>query len=84
MTFIIFIGLFFFITNRYWIASFWEGFTKGKPKARDILDAKILHFIQKKTGLTLRKIKLLDTQTTWGMIAGIPGGTIHSHIQRRL
>lgn len=73
MTIALFISLFFFITNRYWIASFWEGFTKGKPEARDIRDAKILRFLQKKTGLTLRKIKLLDTQTTWGMMAGIPG-----------
>lgn len=73
MTIALFVFLFFFITNRYWIASFWEGFMKGKPQARDIHDPKILRFIQKKTGLALRKIKLLDTQTTWGMMAGIPG-----------
>lgn len=69
----LFIFLFFFITNRYWIASFWEGFTKGKPHTQDIHDPKILRSIQQKTGLRLRKIKLLDTQTTWGMMAGIPG-----------
>lgn len=52
--------------------SFFEGFTKGKPNSKDIKDQKVLDFIYTKTELKLRSIKLLDTTTTWAMMAGLP------------
>ncbi len=72
MNFILFVLIFFLIVNRYWIRSFIEGFTIGKANSRDIKDEKILRLIKDKTGLRLSKIKLLDTNKTWAMMAGIP------------
>lgn len=73
MAFIFFVLSFFLIVNKHLIKSFFEGFVKGKDKSEDLRDEKILNFIKDKSGLKLQKIKLLDTQTTWGMMAGLPG-----------
>lgn len=69
---ILFISVFFLIANRQWMKSFFEGFTKGRPNSKDLEDPKILNFIKDKTDLKLKKIKLLDTDTTWAMMAGLP------------
>lgn len=72
LSFTLFVLSFFLIVNRYWIRSFLEGFTTGRAKSKDIKDQKILNLIKNKTGLKLTKVKLLDTNKTWGMMAGIP------------
>lgn len=73
MSFLVFFLSFFLIVNRYWVKSFFEGLVRAKVRSKDIKDPKILKFIKSKTGLSLKKIKLLDTDTTWGMMAGLPG-----------
>ncbi len=73
MAWIIFVLTFSLIVNKHLIKSFFEGFVKQKARSEDLKDEKILNFIKNKTGLNLQKIKLLDTRTTWGMMAGLPG-----------
>lgn len=68
---IIFVLVFLLIVNRYWIRSLLEGFSK-KEKAKDLRDQRIISFIRDKTGLSLKKIKLMETKTTWAMMAGMP------------
>lgn len=72
MIFILFVLIFSLIVNRYWIRSFIEGFTTGRANSKDIKDDRILNLIKDKTGLRLSKIKLLDTNKTWAMMAGLP------------
>ena len=72
MASVIFVLLFFFIVNRNWIRSFFEGFVNQESKPEDLKDQKILELVKSKTGLKLNKIKLLDTKTTWAMMAGLP------------
>lgn len=69
---VFFIIIFFFVANRSWIKSFLEGFIKERPSARSLEDNDTLRFIENKTGLKLRKITLLETTATWGMMAGLP------------
>jgi hypothetical protein len=69
---LIFSFTFLLIVNKHLLKSFFEGFIKGKTRSEDLNDQKLLDFIKNKSGLSLKKIKLLDTQTTWGMMAGLP------------
>lgn len=72
MSFILFALIFLYTVNRYWIRAFIEGFTTGKPTSTDIKDEKILDLVKNKTGLKLSKIRLMDTDKVWGMMAGMP------------
>ncbi len=74
MKYFLFAITFLFIANRGVIYAFVEGLFNKKVKRRthDITDKRILTLIQKKTGLTLSKILLFDTDKVWGMMAGFP------------
>lgn len=69
---LIFILIFLYIVNGDRIKSFFEGFVKERAKTQDIKDKKILDFIKEKAGLKLDKIMLVETGTTWAMMAGLP------------
>jgi Zn-dependent protease with chaperone function len=72
MAFIIFVLIFLGVVNRSQIKSIFEGFVKERSKSEDLRDFQLLNFIKEKAGLKIRKIKLLDTKATWGMMAGLP------------
>lgn len=58
--------------NRVWIVPFLERFTSKKAVSKDLKDKVILALIEKKTGLKLTKIIILDTEKIWGLMAGWP------------